>query len=159
LQSGAVCLNGQGNTLENCRGRFLSHFLKYTWGYAFDGGQPSGGGVVLSGTNNTVRGCTLYDTAGTGILITGSSNLITRNVIHGTDYSGTYACPIKLNGCQNQVSFNTAYNSGRDILHCAGAGHRVCFNNLFNPGLMCRDLGVVYTWGDNAQCSDGTRTR
>lgn len=159
FQAGAVCLSGTANVLENCQGRFLSHFMKYTWGYAYDGSRYEGGGVVVSGTNNTVRACTLSDTAGSGIASSGSGNVITRNLIDNTDYSGTYGCAIQLSGCQNQVSFNTAHSSGRDILHCAGAGDSICYNNLFEPGLLCRDLGVVYVWGVNAQCSAGPRTR
>jgi len=159
LQAGAVYLNGQYNLVENCRARFLSHFMSYVWGYAFDGGRLPGGGVVISGTNNILRGCTLFDTAGAGVISTGTSNLITRNLIYHTDYSGTYACPVRLGGSLDQVTFNTAHSSGRDIIHCGGAGNSVCYNDFSDPGQMCRDLGVLYTWGINAQSANGARTR
>ncbi|HYG33576.1 MAG TPA: right-handed parallel beta-helix repeat-containing protein [Clostridia bacterium] len=159
LRGGAVRLKGNGNVLENCQARFLSHFLTFKSGYSYNGGRASGGGVVLDGTNNTVRGCTIFDTAGSGIISSGAGNMIFRNSIHNTDYSGTYACAIRLNGTRDQVAFNTAHTSGRDILQPGGAGHSICYNNFYNPGQMCRDLGVIYIWGVNAQLPTGQRTR
>jgi hypothetical protein len=159
LRGGAVRLRGNGNLLENCRARFLSHFLTYAWGYAYDGGIQPGGGVVLDGVNNTVRGCTISDTAGSGIISSGGGNSIARNFIYNTDYSGTYACAIRLNGWKDQVCFNTAFRSGRDILQPGGAGHAISFNDFSYPGQLCKDLGVIYAWGVNAQTTDHVRTR
>ncbi len=158
LRAGAVWLKGNGNVLENCRARFSSHYMTYIWGYSFDGGLPQGGAVVIDGTNNTVCGCTISDTAGSGVISRGSDNIIKRNVIYNTDYSGTYACGIRLEGLRDQVSYNTVHDSGRDILQPAGAAHAICFNNFYRPALMCQDTGVLYIWGVNAQAG-GVNTR
>ena len=159
LRAGAVRMQGSGNVLEDCNATFLSHFQTFTSGYACDGGTSAGGGIVVNGNNNVVRRCVIANTAGSGIVTSGSGNIITRNLIYSTDYSGTYACAIRLNGRQNQVMFNTAHDSGRDILQPRGAGHDITFNDFSQPGQMCRDLGVIYIWGDNGQVPKGRRTR
>jgi parallel beta-helix repeat protein len=116
-------------------------------GYLEDGGSEQGGGVAINGNNNIVRGCTLFNTAGTGVYVYGGgSNLITRNVIYNTDYSGTYACAIALHGSGDIVTFNTAHTSGRDILRPEGTGSDIRFNDLSCPRLLCLDLGVIYVW-------------
>ena len=79
----------------------------------------------------------------------GTNNLITRNLIYNTDYSGTYACCIALHGSGEIVTFNTAHSSGRDILRPEGTGSDIRFNDLSDPGLLCKDLGVTYQWGVN----------
>lgn len=159
LFAGAVSLSGNGNALEHCEARYLSHYMRYVWGYSCCGDLVQGSGVVLDGTNNTVRGCTIFDTAGSGIISSGAHNAIVRNRIYNTDYSGTYACAIRLNGVRDDVICNTACSSGRDILQPAGAGHLICLNDLSQPGKLCRDLGVIYFWGINGQCRDGITTR
>jgi hypothetical protein len=160
LWSGAVLLQGNGNVLQNCQAQFLSHYMIITQGYYEDGGSEQGGGVAIVGNNNIVRGCALCNTAGTGVYVySGGSNLITRNVISNTDYSGTYACAIALHGSGDIVTFNTAHTSGRDILRPEGNGSDIRFNDLSYPRLLCLDLGVIYVWGTDGQGASGSPTR
>ncbi len=159
LRAGAVQLNGTGDTLENCNARFLSHYMKFTQGSTRNGGAAQGGGVVISGTNNVVRGCTIFDTAGSGVNASGTGHLITRNLIYNTDYTGTYACSINMAGSGHTVVFNTAHHSGRDIIVPSGNGHDIRFNEFYEPGQMCKDLGVLYTFAQNAQGTNGLATR
>jgi hypothetical protein len=159
LLGGAVRLKGNGNVLQNCRGQFLSHFTKIIYGYDENGGTEPGGGVVISGNNNLVRGCTLWNTAGSGVNSSGKSNVITRNIIYNTDYSGTYACSIGLHGSRDVVTFNTAHTSGRDIVRPMGNGSEIQFNDFSDPGLLCKDLGVLYAWGINGQGASGPPSR
>ena len=148
LRAGAVRLQGNGNVLQNCQGAIPQplhdHHVRVT---IENGGTEQGGGVVVYGNHNIVRGCTLFNTAGSGVYSSGSSNLVTRNLIYNTDYSGTYACCIALHGSGETVTFNTAYHSGRDILRPEGTGSDIRFNDLSQPGLLCKDLGVTYQWG------------
>ena len=159
LWAGAARLKGNGNVLQNCQAQFLSHFMKISFGYLGDGGTEQGGGVTVSGNNNIVRGCTLFNTAGSGVNSSGSSNVITRNLIYNTDYSGTYACCIALNGSGEIVTFNTAHTTGRHIIQPGGTGSDIRFNDFYDPGLMCLDLGVIDVWGVNAQGVSGPPTR
>lgn len=163
LWGGAVQMNGNNNILQNCNGQFLSHFMIIPLGVAENGAILPGGGVGVEGFNHTVRGCTLCNTAGSGILtgwIIGATNtLISRNLIYNVDYSGTCASCIGIGGRHEVVIFNTAHDSGRDVLRPEGAGTKILFNDLFNPGLMCKDLGCIYNWGVNGLDADGTPTR
>jgi len=109
-------------------------------------------GILLSGAGNIVSACVIANTAGNGISSSGANNLITRNHITNTDYAGTYSCAISLGGIGDAAIFNTAAQSGRDILHPGGGpgaaggapGANVQFNDLSFPGLLCKDLGVIY---------------
>jgi hypothetical protein len=159
LWAGAARLTGNGNVLQNCQAQFLSHFTIINQGYLENGGTEQGDGVEINGNYNVVRGCTISNTAGSGVYSSGSSNLITRNLIYNTDYSGTYACPIALHGNGEIVTFNTAHTSGRDIVRPEGTGSVICFNDLSDPGLLCKDLGVIYAWGVNGQAVAGVATR
>ena len=49
------------------------------------------------------------------------------------------------------VTFNNAYCSGRDILRPEGTESDIRFNDLSEPGLLCTDVGVIYSWGINSQ--------
>ena len=157
--AGAIRLTGNGNVLQNCQAQYLSHFMIIGQGYYENGGTDQGGGVAINGTNNTISGCTLFNTAGSGVYTGGVSNIITRNLIYNTDYSGTYACGIALHGIRETVTFNTVHTSGRDILRPEGAGSDIRFNDLSEPGQLCKDLGGAYCWGINAQDAGGARTR
>jgi hypothetical protein len=147
LWAGAVQLQGNGNVLQNCQAQFLSHFMIISQGSYENDNTNQGSGVAISGNSNIVRGCTIFNTAGSGVYSSGTNNLITRNLIYNTDYSGTYACCIALHGRGDTVTFNTAHSSGRDILRPEGTGANIWFNDLSAPGLLCKDLGVTYQWG------------
>ncbi|HEV2209853.1 MAG TPA: right-handed parallel beta-helix repeat-containing protein [Verrucomicrobiae bacterium] len=159
LRAGAVRLTGTHNLLDDCQGLFLSHYLKYTWGYSFCGDNPAGSGIWLAGTNNVLHGCTIRDTAGSAVVCGGYGNSIVRNRFSNSDYSGTYACALRLEGTHTLVAFNSAHHSGRDLLQPAGAGHSIYLNDLSFPGVLCRDLGAIYVWGVNARAADGVATR
>jgi hypothetical protein len=159
LFGGAVNMSGNSNVLENCHAQYLSHYMIITDGFLENGGVQQGGGVVVNGIGNTVRGCNISSTAGSGIFTSGTSNFITRNTIFNTDYSGTYASSIALHGNVDIVTFNTAFASGRDILRPEGIGADIRFNDLSNPGLLAKDLGVIYCWGINGQGVNGQPTR
>ena len=159
LWGGAVRLQGNDNVLQNCQAQFLSHYLIITNGYSENGNTDQGSGVLVNGNNNIVRGCTIGNTAGSGIITYGSNNRISRNVIYNTDYSGTYACCIDLHGSGDVVTFNSAFFSGRDVLRPEGTGSDIRFNELSYPGLLCIDLGLVYSWGIIGQTGGGAPTR
>jgi autotransporter-associated beta strand protein len=159
LRAGAVRLNGTGLVFAGCEVRHASHFLVFTSGGTSNGGRTEGGGVVLSGVSNTVASCTITDTAGSGILASGTGHLITRNHVYNTDYSATYAACLVLSGNGLTASFNTLHDTGRDILRPTGKGLRVLFNDLYYAGRLCKDLGAVYAWGTDGLAPDGTVNR
>ena len=142
---------------------YPSHFTYFTWGgMASDGGVDKGhNGILVQGTDNAIRGCTIKYSAGSGIVIKGARNLITRCQISDIDYSGTYSCPISVAAPpgmvtgKNRIWFNTIRRTGRDCIQLYGASAEdIRYNDISDSGLICKDLGLVYVWG-----RDGKGTR
>ena len=163
VTAGSVRLVGNSCTLESSRLIYPSHFTYFTWGgMASDGGVDNGhNGILVQGTNNTIRACTIKYSAGSGIVIKGAQNLITRCQISDIDYSGTYSCPISVATApgmvtgKNRIWFNTIRRTGRDCIQLYGASaDDIRYNDISDSGLMCKDLGLVYVWG-----RDGKGTR
>ncbi|MBL9144416.1 MAG: hypothetical protein JNM99_12125 [Verrucomicrobiaceae bacterium] len=155
---GAIRLNGTGNVLDGCDASYLSHYLVWSNGSTKDGGRSEGSGVIVGGTGNTVRGCTIHDTAGSGIITSGTGHLLTRNSLYNIDYSGTYAIPLELGGTGMTATFNTIHDTGRDGVH-PGTGSMVMFNDISYVGRLANDLACIYTFGTDAIAASGTRTR
>jgi parallel beta-helix repeat protein len=163
VTAGSVRLVANSCTLESSRLIYPSHFTYFTWGeMASDGGVDKGhNGILVQGTNNTIRGCTIKYSAGTGIVIKGAQNLITRCQISDIDYSGTYSCPISVATApgmvtgKNRIWFNTIRRTGRDCIQLYGASaDDIRYNDISDSGLMCKDLGLVSVYGRDGQ---GTR--
>jgi len=149
LVAGAVRMSGNHCALLNCTAAYMSHFTIAPWSpYDGSGGAGDGHqGIISSGNRNTIKGCTICYTAASAIVLAGDENLVLRCVIHDADYSGTYGEPIVLSGGKNRVWFNTVYDAGRDIIYLTGRNNDIRYNDLSHPGLLCKDLGVVYTPG------------
>lgn len=158
-RAGAIQIDGSGDVLDGCDTGYMSHFLD-----ADGAGQPIGG-ITLNGSNNVVSGCTIHDTAGSGILANGSQHLITRNHIFTTAYDPIYATQhgtfgsIWLGGTNCTISFNSIHDSGRDLLSPGGAGHTIVFNDLYGHGWMTKDTGAIYIGATDAMDASGYKTR
>lgn len=156
IQSGSVRMAGDSNVLEDCTVSFPSHFTFFPWsGYASDGGADSGhNGILVQGDDNVVRGCTIRHSAGSGIVLRGARNLITRCEMSDINYSGTYAAPITVRHDprravgNNRIWFNTIRRSGRDSIQLYGAfADDIRYNDISEAGLLCNDNGLIYVWG------------
>ena len=160
-RAGAIQISGTGNVLTNINAGYLSHFM--TWANPNNnpgGDQLQGCGIYVSGTSNTVIGCSVHDTSGSGITLTGSGHLATRNHIYNTDYSGTYASSLfDYGGTGDTITFNTMHDTGRDVLRPFGTGLTVMYNNLYNAGKLCCDLGVIYVISMDGEDANGEDTR
>lgn len=163
VKAGSVRLAGNSCTLENSEVRYLSHFTCFPWsGYSASGGADEGhNGILVQGDDNVIRECAIKYSAGSGILIKGARNLVTRCLISDIDYSGTYSCPISLEKSpdqtagENRIWFNTIRRTGRDCIQMYGArADDICYNDISESGLICKDLGMLYVWG-----RDGKSTR
>src|SRR4030095_10919006 len=159
LRAGAVRLNGNNNVLTNCNGKYLSHFTKFSDGLSPNGDAEEGGGISIGGNYNALRTCEIANTAASGVFSSWGShgNEITRCNIHDIDYSGTQGCPIALAGTGHRVTFNTCHTSGRQIIFPQGIGHDIRYNDLFNPGLMCKDLGIFHAGYQDGSGTGTTR--
>jgi len=163
ITTGTVRLVGNSNLLENCTVTYPSHFTRFPWsGYSSEGGVDEGhNGIRIQGNSNTLRRCDVRYSAGSGVVVKGFKNVVTRCEISDIDYAGTYSCPIALRPLkdeaygENQIWFNTIRRTGRDCIHLHGASaDDIRYNDISESGLICKDLGMVYAWG-----RDGRGTR
>jgi parallel beta-helix repeat protein len=101
------------------------------------GANVNGKGVVLGGSNNTIRNCEIAHSWGDGITMYGSSN------------------PITTGGSGHLIRRNTIHDAGRSILvHRRTAAMQIEFNDLFGAGWLKTDLGVTYAYNSDGQGSE-----
>lgn len=160
IKVGSICLNRSSFCeINECDISYLSHFIKYTWsGWDAAGDVANGNnGIWINGNDNTINNCRIQYSAGSGIVVIGSKNIIKNNAISDINYSATYSCPISITNSsgENRIYYNTIWNAGRDIIQLYGANNdQIMFNDMSLAGLICHDLGILYQWG-----RDGKGTR
>jgi len=111
-------------------------------------------GIFMSGHYNRLANCEIAYSAGNGVHLGGTDNVVVNCWIHHIDYMGAYSAPIAMTGMRHLVSHNTIAHAGRDCIKLGGAEHLIQFNDIAYPGEICHDLGVIYSSG-----TDGGNTR
>jgi hypothetical protein len=108
-------------------------------------------GIQLRGDANTLRNSTIDWSAGNGVMIAGTNNVVTNNVITNADYLGSYAASINVLGSGHLISHNTAWGSGRSNLNIdnkvagtAAANHLIRYNDFGDYGKLVNDVGAIY---------------
>jgi hypothetical protein len=152
--------NSSGNTIDGIEAKYLSHYntLPKPTGLAYSDGdfdivasRANESGILVFGTNNTIKNSTLVYSAGNGIRLAGSSNTATNNLIHEMGYMGSYATGINVSGSGQTITQNTIYNTGRDAItvdwHVNGLNfqnNNISYNNAYNSSKIAPDSGVIY---------------
>ena len=108
-------------------------------------------GILVRGSNNTLRNSTIDWSAGNGVMVAGTGNTITNNVITNTDYLGSYAAGINMLGSNHVVTHNTVTGVGRSNINIdnkvagtTAAGHKIAYNDLSDYGKLVNDVGAIY---------------
>ena len=114
-------------------------------------------GIILDGQSNRLQNSIITFSAGNGIALVGSGNIVSNNVIHDVDYCGGVGAGINTGGgCRGAVIVrNTIYDVGHrmiDMGHLKGG--LIAYNDLSHGGLQVTDFGGVY-----AASTDGENTR
>jgi len=92
--------------------------------------------------------------AGDGILALGYNNTIENNVVHDCDYSATDCAGIRTWGGDDNISYNTIYNCGRDGIKFSNTTDtQVTHNLVHDVMLQTTDGGGIYTYGTNGSGS------
>ena len=161
LFGGSIQMRCDGSEINGVQAKYLSHFTKYTWNGSDASGDAVNGnnGIWVRGEGNIIKNSTFQFSAGSGILLDGGGkNTVARNIIRDMNYSGTYSCHLAVTTRStggNKVLFNTMFNAGRDIIQLLGAqDDEIMYNELYNAGRLCHDLGIIYHWGQDGR---GTR--
>ncbi|MBV9285120.1 MAG: right-handed parallel beta-helix repeat-containing protein, partial [Acidimicrobiia bacterium] len=142
--------------------RYPSHFMDFVpdadprVGYGRGCDSQEAGltttGIILRGTNNTVRDSTISDSAGNGVVMLGDHNTVTNNVIHDVDSSGGRPAGVFMFGHDQTISSNTIYSMGRGAIEAtflnngtlAMPNNRISYNDLYGYGRLEQDFGGIY---------------
>ncbi len=130
-------------TVQSVRATYISH----TRGGRTVNRLDEVTGVQLAGRHNTLRDSEISLSAGHGVELGGSDNRLINCWIHHVDYMGVYCSPVDLGGLRQLVSHCTIHDGGRDTVKLGGAEHLIQYNDIFRPGRICHDLGVIYSAG------------
>jgi hypothetical protein len=127
----------------------------------------------IVGDNNTVRNCSLAHANNMGLMVMGSSNTVENCIIHDVNWYGTLIYPaLQLSASPhlgvnwfdtiqypptertpensdvtsygNVARSNTLYNGGSSLLVYHAADSVVEYNHIYDGGLACKDVSLVY---------------
>ncbi|WP_329536970.1 carbohydrate-binding protein (plasmid) [Streptomyces sp. NBC_01450] len=148
------------DVLDDIDARYVSHYLdlkvdpgKVTASDPCDvltAGETTSG-ILLRGTANTLRNSRIDYSAGNGVLVSGSGNVVTNNLITRVDYRGSYAAGINVLGSDQTITHNTVTNSGRSDINIdnkvagtTSSGNEIAYNDLSDYGNLVVDVGAIY---------------
>jgi len=139
--------NAENCTLNDC---IISNFWQSVPAQSARAMTAQSSGITIGGKNNTIKNSEISYSAGAGITLSGQNNIVANNLIHHTNYLGSIATgAMRVSGFNNQIIYNTVHTTGRDIIKLNGAGSVIAWNHLYNPGLICYDLGILYSGGQD----------
>ncbi len=149
--------------IDGCNILYPTPFFTYPNSWVRDKGGAdnysidhwSGKGVTISGKNNIIKNCYVANSWGDGISVGGSNNRVENCLVENCDWSATDAAAVSATGKYHSIIRNSMHTSARSILV-----HRMCnstdikYNDLYNCGLMCDDLGLTYSYRTNGGNSE-----
>ncbi len=104
--------------------------------------------VYIRGSDNAVRGCRISQSPEDGIVLKGERNIVYNCVIDNVNTLGDAHAAVQTEGDSNRIVHNSFYRAGRSlILHHRSKGLTVSHNDLYEGGLLSKDLGATYTYG------------
>lgn len=143
----SVRMTGSDCIVAGMRAKYLSHFTHTGSGYDKTAQADQGrNGILMGGSGNAVRASEIEYSAGTGIILGGKGNTVSDCIVHATDYQGLYSSTVLLEGSGNILEWSTLFDTGRDVVLMTGAGHSIVHNEMYNPGLLTQDFGVLYSF-------------
>ena len=135
--------NVEGCTLDRCN-------ISYFWHSSAMNVRSSG--IVIGGKHNVIKNCSIAYSAGAGITLSGESNTVANNLVHHCNYLGSISTgALRISGFNHRIIYNTIHTTGRDLVKLYGAGCVIAWNHLYDPGVICYDLGAIYSGGTDYQ--------
>ena len=111
-------------------------------------------GIMLLGTDSSIRDSRITFSAGNGVFLGGSRNRVENCVISNVAYNAGDEAGVYTLGPGHLVYRNTIFNTGRSgVVHRYSPGARILNNVIHDVLLQTTDGGGTYTWG-----SDGAGT-
>jgi len=147
--------------LSGLRAAYLTHFTDVSGHFILQWGQ--GSGIILSGTNLTLRDSIVRFSAGNGVTVLGRNNRVLNNLILDTAYSGVDCAAINTGGAavteDHVFAYNTIARCGRSGITPRGLKNsdttklvaRIHHNDIFHCMLQDWDGGALYTAADDGK--------
>ncbi|OPZ07212.1 MAG: hypothetical protein BWZ10_02869 [candidate division BRC1 bacterium ADurb.BinA364] len=107
----------------------------------------------MTGDNNAIRRCHLAWACGSGFAVSGRGNTIEDNKVHDVCWNGTlrhsaislHAPDEREEPSGNAARRNTVFNFGNVGISFQGHGTLIELNHVYNGGLACKDVSLIYT--------------
>lgn len=160
-----------GVVLDGINASYLSHWqtAQYVTSLPlagiYDANHRYDSGILLHGTNNTLKNSTIVFSSGNGVNLKGSGHTVTNNYIHDVSYNGTYtaAVTLEVGSHDDDITHNSLYNTGRDVINMntnlyPNDGYKnidISYNDISGYAKISYDLGGIYVCCDTSL--DGTR--
>ena len=152
--------NSKNLVIDGIHAKYTAHFYGGNWDPVTN--VPSDTGILLAGSDNTIKNCEVAFSAGPGVSLMGFRQTVTNCLIHEVGYSGSGAGGIHAYNRQDStggmlipgagghtMTYNTVYNTGYcGIQHVFVSGLKILHNLIYNVGLQGTDAGGAgtYTW-------------
>ena len=156
--------------VENCELLYPSYSRTIT---EYDQQRRESVFTKITGDHNLVRHCALAYTNNLGLMVMGEYNTVENSIIHDVNWSGTLIYPaLQLSASPhlgvnwfdtiqypptprtiensdvtshgNVARRNTLYNAGSSLLVYHAADSIVEYNHIYNGGLACKDVSLIY---------------
>ncbi len=136
--------------VEDCHLRYPA-YARRIWDPASS--EPWTDRTLVTGSHNVVRRCSFAYSAASGLSMTGAHNVAEDNLIHDTCWYGSLRhLPLHMGGSAKQgqtgggvIRHNTVYNFGNAGISFGQQPTIVEYNHVYNGGLSCLDVSLVYT--------------
>lgn len=120
-----------------------------TDGWAFtESPQGSAGACVrIGGQENKLLDCEVAYSWGDGVTVYSDGNIVENCLIHDFAWVCSDAAGVHTSGRNHKITHNSIYNGARSgLVHRKSMGLEIAYNNIYDCGLMCTDLGATYCY-------------
>ncbi|MHC4995846.1 MAG: right-handed parallel beta-helix repeat-containing protein [Planctomycetota bacterium] len=133
--------------VENCRMKYPSFVRRFREEGA---GARAEAYTRVTGDHNTFRRVGIAWAKNAGVIMVGSFNTAENCIVRDVNWVGSLTYPaVRLfpdeGGRGNVVRRCTLYNAGNAILAFNGFDSVIEYNHVYNGGLLCKDVSLVYT--------------
>lgn len=140
--------NAENCSIENCNIFFPVPFYDAdSWAHTEDPQNGTGAGVKLGGSANKIRSCRIAYSWGDGISVYGTGNTVENCLVHDVDWLCTDNAAVHTSGQDHIIKGNSLYRAARSgLVHRKSKNLRIEYNDIYDCGLICTDLGATYCW-------------
>lgn len=147
------------NVISNLNAKYVTHYwMRKSYTELLEAQRSSG--IVLNGSNNTLKNSRVDYSAANGVTLLGTNNTVQKCEISNVNYIVSECGTISngsLKSSGNRIISNKLYNSGRSLLLISKAQNlKVLYNEIYNSnyGGEVWDLGSIYTIATDSKESE-----